>query len=260
MENRATKAGLGYIIANYLLKGLSFFTLPIFTRLMVTKDFGIYNTFLAYENILSVILVLSLYSSFNAARFKFKDSIMKYVSCCITVSFCVTICVLILSQLFYSKLFIVFSLDRCLMILLIVYSLASGLIVFFNSYVGLNYQFISFIKISAISAVGNVIISLIFILTFFSNNRGVGRILGIAIPSILIAIYVCLYFFRKEKPNLNSEYVKFGLSYSLPIIPHSLAQIILNQFDRIMITSMIGSEESGVYSFAYTIFSLLLIT
>ena len=70
-SNKVIKAGFGYTIANYLIKGLAFFTLPIFTRLLTTADFGIYNTFLAYENILTVILGVSFYSSFNAARFKF---------------------------------------------------------------------------------------------------------------------------------------------------------------------------------------------
>ena len=35
--NRVLKAGIGYTIGNYLLKGLSFFTIPIFTRLLTTQ-------------------------------------------------------------------------------------------------------------------------------------------------------------------------------------------------------------------------------
>ena len=31
-SNKVVKAGIGYVIGNYLLKGLTFFTLPIFTR------------------------------------------------------------------------------------------------------------------------------------------------------------------------------------------------------------------------------------
>ena len=54
-SNRVLKAGIGYTIGNYLLKGLSFFTIPIFTRLLTTQDYGKYNVFLSYENIIFVL-------------------------------------------------------------------------------------------------------------------------------------------------------------------------------------------------------------
>ena len=49
MENsKVVKAGAGYIVGNYMLKGLSFLTIPIFSRLMSTSDYGLYNMFLAF--------------------------------------------------------------------------------------------------------------------------------------------------------------------------------------------------------------------
>ena len=40
-ENKVIKAGIGYTIGNYLLKGLSFLTVPLFSRLLDTSDYGI---------------------------------------------------------------------------------------------------------------------------------------------------------------------------------------------------------------------------
>ena len=100
----------------------------------------------------------------------------------------------------------------------------------------------------------------VLVLTFFSNNRGIGRIAGMTIPTIFLSTYILLFFFSKNKPNLDKNCIRYALLYSIPIIPHSLSQIILNQFDRIMITSIVGESESGIYSFAYTMFSILLIT
>lgn len=61
LEKKATKAGIWYTIGNFLLKGCIFFSLPIFTRILSTTDFGIYNTYIAYEGILTAILGLGLY-------------------------------------------------------------------------------------------------------------------------------------------------------------------------------------------------------
>ena len=58
---------------------------------------------------------------------------------------------------------------------------------------------------------------------------------------------------RKERPLVSREYWRYGMGISLPTVPHGLSQLLLNQFDRIMIKSIIGSTEAGLYSFAYNV-------
>ena len=55
-KNKVLKAGIGYTIVNYFLKGLGFITVPIFSRLMAVSDYGIYNTFLSYEGMLYLFI------------------------------------------------------------------------------------------------------------------------------------------------------------------------------------------------------------
>lgn len=57
-------------------------------------------------------------------------------------------------------------------------------------------------------------------------------------------------FFRKAKPAYNREYWKFGIRYSLPVVPHGISQVLLAQFDRIMIRSMVSDAAAGIYSLA----------
>ena len=47
-KNSALKAGMGYTIGNVLVKGINFLTLPLFSRLLSTAEFGVYNVFLSY--------------------------------------------------------------------------------------------------------------------------------------------------------------------------------------------------------------------
>ena len=60
INKKAVKAGIWYTIGNMLLKGCIFLTLPIFTRLLSTSDFGIYNTYMAYEGLITALLGLGL--------------------------------------------------------------------------------------------------------------------------------------------------------------------------------------------------------
>ena len=42
-DGNALKAGVGYTIGNILVKGINFLTLPLFSRLLTTAEFGVYN-------------------------------------------------------------------------------------------------------------------------------------------------------------------------------------------------------------------------
>ena len=71
--SKAIKAGLGYVIGNYMLKGLSFLTIPIFTHLLTPSDYGTFNTFTASESICMVLLGLAIHSSYKNAKYKYGD-------------------------------------------------------------------------------------------------------------------------------------------------------------------------------------------
>lgn len=263
MENnnhKAVKAGIGYTIGNYLIKGLAFFTLPIFTRLLSTEDYGLYNTFFAYESVICILVGLALHSSLKNARYKYDSKFENYISSCILLIFCNFGIWIFGCNILYPVIKHVIDLPRVYFNLLLFYSLGSALILFFNSYVGIFFEYLKFLKVSAINAVGNVIVSIVLIFTFFNNARGYGRIVGMSVPVIFIGIYIIIFFFRKSKPRINKEYWKYGLGYSLPIVPHGISQVILLQFDRIMINSIVGASAAGIYGFSYSIYSIINIT
>ena len=56
------KASLWFLICAFLQKGISFITTPIFTRLLSTSEYGQYNVFNSWMNIIIVIVTLNLFS------------------------------------------------------------------------------------------------------------------------------------------------------------------------------------------------------
>ena len=259
-SSKAIKAGFGYTIGNYLIKGLSFFTLPIFTRLLSTADYGIYNTFFAYEAVICILIGLALHSSLKNARYRYEEKFESYISSCILLILCNFVVWCFCCNLLYEYISKITDFPRIYMNLLLIYSLGSALILFFSNYVGLYFRYQSFLKLSAVNAIGNVVISILLIFTAFQDARGYGRIVGMCIPVIGIGIYITYYFFKKGRPAYNKEYWTYGLKYSLPIVPHGISQMILLQFDRIMIKSIAGVSEAGIYGFSYSIYSIVNIT
>lgn len=268
-NSKAVSAGIGYTIGNYMLKGLSFFTIPLFTRLLSTSDYGTLNTVLAYEGIICIIMSFTIHSSYKNARYKYKyvsegakpgEDYYTYISTTLLLVICsflgwLVVCNII-APIIESKL----GIDKFGLNLVLIYSFSSAIITCYNIYLGIRYEYKQFVKVSGINAVSSICISVLLILTIFRYDRYIGRLLGITLPSFLIALYIVIYFFRKAKPGNKNHSLSWGLKYSIPIVPHGLGQVVLNQFDRIMITSMVGSSFSGIYSFGYNIYSIVIIT
>ena len=70
---KALKAGTWYTICTFILKGLTFITTPIFTRLMSEEAVGSYANFAAWVTILTSVATLDLYTSVSLAHFEYKD-------------------------------------------------------------------------------------------------------------------------------------------------------------------------------------------
>lgn len=259
-ENKVIKAGIGYTVGNYMLKGLSFLTVPIFSRLLSTADYGIFNTYLAYQTILFLLIGLALHTSLKNARYKYCENFAEYNSNCILLAICSFMAWILLGNLLYPLYADWIGFSRIVMNLLFVDSFGTALIQYFNVYVGLDYRYTSFLKISAFNALANLGMSVLFILTIFKKDRATGRILGNVLPVAIIAVIIIWYFWRQAKPSFHREYTKYALTYSMPLIPHGISQVILSQFDRIMIKNMVGSAQAGIYSFGYTIFSIINVT
>ncbi len=258
-QNKLFKAGAGYIIGNYLLKGITFLSAPIFTRLLTTEEYGDFGAYIAYESIFYIVLGLALHSSITNAKYEYKEKFNEYVSSLVLLSGISVGIWLVFANIFYNGYGKLLGLDRTVVNILVFHCLGSALFQLFNVYVGLSYSVKAYLRLTAVNALSNMGLSVILILTVFKENRLMGRIVGTALPIVLIGGYICYYFFKKAKPRVDKLYWKYALQYSLPIIPHGISQVILSSFDRIMIKGMVGAAEAGLYSFAGTINSLIFV-
>jgi O-antigen/teichoic acid export membrane protein len=81
-----------------------------------------------------------------------------------------------------------------------------------------------------------------------------GRVLG-AIGALLLLIGVFLYRWGRALLSAPLSRVLFAQSllYGLPLIPHVLSKLALNQLDRIFIAKWASFEELGLYNLGYVL-------
>ena len=72
--SKVKKATLWITFCSFLQRGLSFITVPIFTRLLSTADYGSVSVYQSWEMVATYLATLGVtYGGFNNGMIKFKD-------------------------------------------------------------------------------------------------------------------------------------------------------------------------------------------
>lgn len=256
-SGKVIKAGIGYTIGNVLVRGLSFLTLPIFSRLLSTSDYGLYSSYITYENIFYVVIGLVLHNSLKSAKVEFGDErIDEYTSTVVLLPIAFTVVLSIVGYLFRFSISNLLGITSNVIVLMILQAWAASVLTLYNNRIAIDYSAKRYLIITIVNSLSNVVVSLFLIVFIYKENPYIGRVLGTFIPAQCIALYILYALFKKAKPRMEKQYCAFGIRYSLPLIPHGLSQVVLSQFGKIVILKTIGSDAAGIYGFAYTIASI----
>lgn len=206
--------------------------------------------FIAYDAILFCVIGFALHSSVKSANWEFPGQIDKYVSSLSIIYILNMLVLIVLALLFGPAIGDLLGLETVVVIALIVHSFGSALVTLYNARISLQYSYKKYMVVAASSSIGNVALSLLLVFTVFYGHRYLGRILGATIALAIVGVALLGVFWRKARPKINLSYWKFGLRYSLPIVPHGISQVVLAQFGRLMVNYMVSTVAAGIYGLA----------
>ena len=247
-----TEAGLLYFIATLFNKGIGFVTVPIFSRILSTSDYGTITTFNSWVSMASVVMSLALYMSIRASFIDFSEKERpKFLSVVITFTCMIFVISMIIGAL--AIIMIPNNVNIALVFLCLVQSFGLALVNDYSYYLMMRYEYKARTALMVLPGLISVIISIIVILFVIDDHLYLGRIVPTTIVHAIVAVIVLIAVFSKAKPQLNFKYLKYGLIISLPLVLHSIALQILSQSDRVMITSLRNAAETGIYSLVYNL-------
>lgn len=253
--NKVLQAGIGYTLANLLIRGIGFLTLPIFARLLMPEDFGQYTVFMAYEAILFCFIGIALHTSLRSANLKF--DINAYASS-ITLLYLLQFGVcLIACFMFSSHLEAWTGFKHSVLIILLMSAFGSSLIEFYNNWVAIDYSYKKYFAITSFASVVNVGLSLILILSVFSGDRFFGRVLGVGISLFSVGLVVIALLWKNRRPQVSCQFWSFGIRYSLPVVFHGMFQIVLMQAGCVIIQKTVSATAAGMYALALSFFAIV---
>lgn len=250
------KVSTAYAVCSVLQKCVSFITLPLFTRMLTTEQYGQYTIYSSWSGILTIFLTLNLaYGSFQTAMVKFENQRERYISA--IQGICILLCCLFLILYYpirgvWNKLFELPTALVFLMVAEIFFTTATQLWMGKKRF---EFKYKSVVLVTLLTSIVSPIVAFIFVRLV--NEKGYARILGYAIINILIGAVLFTYNGQKGKKLYDKKFWKYAVGFNVPLLAYYLTQVVFNQSDRIMISHLTGTSDAAMYGVAYNLATVL---
>ncbi len=244
------KASLLFMVCGLMQKGIAFLIVPVFTRIMPAEAYGQYSVFLSWYQIIMVFATLNMWNYLiNNGMTKYGDDRSNFIASLQGLSTAIT------AALFIAYIPLSGSWEKATGLSFSVMALMLIELLFmpsFEYYCAVKRYDYKAEKVVAMTLFMAVLIPLVSIpLILVSDDKGFAAIFGRVSASIVVYGIVFVHLLRCNHKIYNKEYWRYALKFNLPLIPHFLSLVILQQSDRIMVERMCGSADAAVYSVAY---------
>ncbi len=250
------KVSTAYAVCSILQKCLSIITMPLFTRLLTTEQYGQFTIYHSWRGILAIAITLNLaYGSFSTAMVKYEDDRDGYISSvegiCLTLACLFTIVYLPFRDT-WNRLF---ELPTPIMCVMIGEILCMTGISLWSGKMRFEFRYKEVVGVTLLISVLSPLLALLLVVN--NDEKGYARIIGYAAVNIVIGALFYIRSAVKGKKFFNKDYWKYALGFNIPLLAYYFSQIIFNQSDRIMISHMVGTDKAAIYGVAYSLAMVL---
>lgn len=246
------KTALMNTVANIISLIVGMVMVPIIARVLTPAELGIASTFISTRNTLVIVITCAVYAYVNRAMLEFKERKKDYIYTMVLFCICAVTAVCLISLPFKKQLMELFTLDGFLFYWLFIsclvfalYSLGNYYCIFHNKSLIIFFIVLSAGPLSQFLSLG--------LAYAMPQYRAIGRVIGLDFTYGIVAICVIVWMLMTRNKKPQFFFLKRTLSFTVPVIPHLLSQMVLTQCDLIMISYYAGEEKSGIYSMGHTV-------
>lgn len=262
---RRNRVAFFNILSTMLLRGISIFTAPLFSRLLGDSGYGVLQIYNIWTSALAIVFTLQTQGTLVNARVEYpEEEQRKYQSSAMSLSVFAFLVCSVLVLVFIGPISAFLELEKFLVCLMLVQAFGTFCVSFLSTKFVYEFKAGRNMVISVGVTVTTLILSVILILQMPERINYYGRIIAIASTYALVGIPACIYILLKGKTFYNKQYWKFCILLAIPAVFYNLSDLILGQSDRVMLQKMLSEAMVGQYSLAlnfggimFTIFGAL---
>lgn len=251
----SVRAAIWFTVCNALTQGVSFLTMPMYTRIMPDEQYGIVTTYNSWFGILLSIIALNIYgSTLNTALVKYKDRKEELLSSGFGLFILLSLVSLGLSILvapFSEKLFMI---SPSLLLAIPLNIAITSCFTYWTQYEKFEYNYIILVRVTFVYVLIPAIVSVCSVWFWpIENQKAIVKVWSQLVASSPLAILLVVSAWRERHTIVDYDIWRYLLLFSIPLLPHYLSMTVLNQSDRIMIANMSGKAEAAYYAVSYQV-------
>lgn len=244
------KASFLFTLCGIAQKVVAFVFVPIYTRIMPATDYGEYSVFLSWFQLITIFTTLNMWNYLiNNGMIDFADKKWDFVASLQGLSTLITIVWFLiyipLSNSWESWTGLAFP----SMLLMFLELLFMPSFEYWCSVKRFEYKAGGVVALTIIQSV--LMPALTIPMVLLTQQKGFAAISGRVIAYTIPYIVGAFLLIRKSKHWYDAGMWKYALKFTIPLVPHFLSMMVLQQSDRIMIERMCGKAEAAMYSVAY---------
>lgn len=248
---RQNRVAFFNILSTILLRGISIFTAPLFTRLLGTGGYGItqiYNTWVA---VIAIVFTFQTQGTLVNATVEYPQEAQKrYQSSVMCMSVLLYMLCSAVVLLFIDPISQALKLNRILIILMLIQAFGTFCVNFLNQKNVYEFKAGQNMVMSLTVTLTTLVLSLLFVLSMPKEINYYGRIAAVAGTYGIIGIPICIAILRKGRTFIDSGFWKFCIVLAIPSVFHNLSDLILGQSDKVMIQQLLNTDLLGIYGAA----------
>jgi len=241
-----------YVSADFFTKSLAFISIPIFTRLLVPSEYGVLAIFSSFVAIFVIISGLGIRGAVTRYYYEKTDDFDQFYGSNILFVLVWIILLSFLLFIFRDDLIKFFKVPLAVIYFGIGVILFSTIFEIYQAYLQASKQSKRIARLNIFQAISGLILAIIITL-LLKEDRYYGKIIAQIIVGFSFFVYSLVYILKIAKINFTFSYVKYSLIFGIPVVFHLLSQYVLSSFDRVIINQLVGTKETGLYSFAYKV-------
>jgi O-antigen/teichoic acid export membrane protein len=245
------KHGSIYSLVALFNNGLAFITIPIFTKYLTTEEYGKYEVIMNSCKFFGLIATLNL--QVGLMRYIYDKDRDKQILTNATVWLCIFLLALGITIIypFKNAIFGWVNIPNAPHLLLLIL-LTQIAIMLFNIFNTITIQEEKSKENAFVNIAYNLLKTIVaIVLIIFVSQTYLSRLWGEALIGVVFSLYMLFRLTKHIKladfKSINYEYVR----YSIGLAPVVLSALALSYFDTLLINTMCGNGEAGIYAYTY---------
>ena len=249
-----------YSAFNIVNAAVPFLLLPVLTAYLLPKEFGILSLVTMLQALLLPIVLLSFQGLVTIEYTRLtKEQFSKFITTILWLPVLGFLVVLPLLFIFSERVAGLFKISEFWVTASAVFVFLQALPMLMPTIFQARQQLMAygFFKIGL--TLLNIVFSLYFVICL--KNGWEGRMWGMLGSFVVFNVISVVMLFREGLLNISFDkyYFHEAIKFGFPLVPHSLAGIMLAMADRLFLANLVSADAVGIYNVAYQIASAVMI-